>query len=587
MNSVYKVTIYTDTAKIVFINRSHRFPNDLLLMVSRTLDFEDADMIFGRDILNNIFVNRGDTYLALVNGDSLSDYSNPWDEFIEFQIFDEKSPTRKSIVERSKSVEIEVSSIKTEFIHDMESFATKWLPQHTESLLRLFTLQDLKAQSFTPVYEIAHSSSLCAVFPENIICLCALLLHHFNYINEFHYNKVPEPFWNSTSDLIPFDKTCASFLKAIESEPCVSKNRQVIEINRKASQIFLTAGAGRKEDTVIYQLAKIINKYGFTKFRMEQTPFFVKFTNELAIDAGGPSNEILIEAINSAFHPSTQLFVQTINSGKTYFIPNPDAQEEINSVYSALGVILAIIIRTGALQNIPFAPFIWKYLAGEDILSSDIAEADEEFKTLLNHLNNGFIDNIKWTATTWDHKNVYNLSGGNDRQVYKEYINLYLQEYINFRIGLIKNQLQSIKNGFQANTGVDSHKFLCGKVLSWLAQGGGNVSVDNLKPVINFVGFSNDIESINQFWRVLERFNNEQLQLLLKFITTLSRIPNRTIDQNFKIRVYRLECNNPNDALPTASTCFKKLYLPKYESDDIAYRKLLYAIQFCQTMENN
>ena len=42
----------------------------------------------------------------------------------------------------------------------------------------------------------------------------------------------------------------------------------------------------------------------------------------------------------------------------------------------------------------------------------------------------------------------------------------------------------------------------------------------------------------------------------------------------------------PDESLPTASTCFNRLHLPTYSDDDIAYQKILYAIQFCQTMEN-
>ena len=75
--------------------------------------------------------------------------------------------------------------------------------------------------------------------------------------------------------------------------------------------------------------------------------------------------------------------------------------------------------------------------------------------------------------------------------------------------------------------------------------------------------------------------------LLFKFITTLTRLPTSSgSDKEFVIKIDPLKSENPDQMLPTASTCFNRLHLPLYSNEEIAYEKILYAVQFCQTMEN-
>ena len=77
------------------------------------------------------------------------------------------------------------------------------------------------------------------------------------------------------------------------------------------------------------------------------------------------------------------------------------------------------------------------------------------------------------------------------------------------------------------------------------------------------------------------------MKLLFKFITTLTRMPSAArMDKEFKIIIDQMACDNPDIMMPTASTCFNKLHLPLYSTDEIAYQKILYAVRFCSTMEN-
>ena len=121
-----------------------------------------------------------------------------------------------------------------------------------------------------------------------------------------------------------------------------------------------------------------------------------------------------------------------------------------------------------------------------------------------------------------------------------------------------------------------------------MAQGSPIISIEHLKTITISSDFEggNDNPYISRFWKAVEQFNEEEKKMLLRFITSLSRLPNPSINQNFKIKIDHMNSKKPDETLPTASTCFNQLHLPNYSSVEIAYNKILYAIRFCQTMEN-
>jgi hypothetical protein len=130
---------------------------------------------------------------------------------------------------------------------------------------------------------------------------------------------------------------------------------------------------------------------------------------------------------------------------------------------------------------------------------------------------------------------------------------------------------------------------LTGSLLWRMAQGLSLITVEHLQSITVCAkrvsgGSENDI--VRRFWRVVGGFQSEERRLLLKFVTGLTRLPNARLNPEFRIVLDRMNSSHPDQALPAAATCFQTLYLPEYSSDDICRAKLLYAIQFCQTMEN-
>jgi hypothetical protein len=300
----------------------------------------------------------------------------------------------------------------------------------------------------------------------------------------------------------------------------------------------------------------------------------VTFKHERAVDAGGPARELLSETASSIFHRTSELFVTAPD--ERHFVPLGNSRVE----YWGIGVFIALLIRCGLPQNLPFAPFIWKFIAGEQITAKDITDVDPQLRDV-------FQQPTGWTVRMWD-GSIHRIMGHFDALVAREEIPLYIAKCVEMRIDAIRPSLKQMRKGFRANAGLKKDPLLRGSLLSRLAQGNPSLSVAEIYQISDV---SDDFPSgnrnphIQRFWRVVAHFTDEQRVLLLKFITGTTRIPYAGGSSQFRIKIEPCHGGNPDTILPRASTCFNRLYLPLYSTDDIAQNKILYAVQNCMTME--
>ncbi|OHS97350.1 hypothetical protein TRFO_36445 [Tritrichomonas foetus] len=562
---------------VKFIHRN-RIPNDSILMYSESSLFEDAEYVDFHHFDNPIIVRQGETYFSLIG----TGHRNPWEE-CSLQLI---QPNMQEI-DSMKPTEININKIRQKFIKDMTEFAIEWQESDTNELLSLIPRTALVKAQFADVESIARGSSLTTRYNVNVVVLRALLLHHYNYIRYHKYSSVPVGLWSSFTSFLSLDDASEALLSDLACMPYVKGQGIRFEINRHISRQLILAGKGNPKLSIISQLSKVISKYGAAKFRVKEKPWIVVFKGELAIDAGGPSRELVVEATSSIFEPTTDLMVPTdseIDAHHHYYVPNEKATNRLNEFY-AIGVLIGIIIRTGLLQDIPFAPFVWKAIAGERITDSDILEADALFR---DSFKSQTFAQHRWTVDTWDGRTVI-LPGRIDADVPPEQLAQYQRECLSYRIQSIKPMLKQMRKGFTDSIGFKKHSMLKGPLLSRLAQGSGTITIEQLMAITRTSGFEDGKRNpfIMRFWKAVSRFNDEQRKLLFKFITTLTRMPNSArMGDDFHMTIDPLSCENPDIMLPTASTCFNRLHLPLYTDDEVAYQKILYAVQFCQTMEN-
>jgi hypothetical protein len=168
-----------------------------------------------------------------------------------------------------------------------------------------------------------------------------------------------------------------------------------------------------------------------------------------------------------------------------------------------------------------------------------------------------------------------------------EDIESYIRQYLNERLHALEPFLHEIKNGFWENTGIDGHSMLTGKVLQRLVAGSGQITVEQLIWLTNADTFSGGLNNqyVQRMFAALRRFTEEELRLFLFFVTSLKRIPSRQMNPAFKIIAVPFTGQLSDSLLPRAHTCFFKIDLPLYSSDDVALRQLRTAVTFCDTNE--
>jgi hypothetical protein len=319
----------------------------------------------------------------------------------------------------------------------------------------------------------------------------------------------------------------------------------------------------------------------------------VSFVGEPAIDAGGPGRELLTEAAASIFERTSKLVVQTPNGRRQAgdfrdcFIPFETTGMRGHD-YHAAGIIVGIILRSGLAQDLPFAPIVWKHLAGEKIRADDVLAIDDDLRLLLKSLKEK-PRLMEWSGEDWNGRLVI-LPGHSPGEIVTERdIDRYCSECVQYRLVRLKPILKLIRTGFRTNVGFKRSTLLTGALLSRMAQGLSLITVENLRSITVYAKAVNGGQEhplMRRFWRVVARLQPEERKLLMKFVTGLTRLPNARLNPDFRMIIDIMNSPHPDQALPTAATCFQTLHLPEYSNDDICRAKLLYAIQFCQTMEN-
>lgn len=86
---------------------------------------------------------------------------------------------------------------------------------------------------------------------------------------------------------------------------------------------------------------------------------------------------------------------------------------------------------------------------------------------------------------------------------------------------------------------------------------------------------------LNEFFGIISEFTNDQLKLLLRFVSGRSRLPPaHYTDWKFRIE-YEADMPNADARLPTSATCNFRLLVPRYSSAEIFRDRLLYAASNC------
>lgn len=101
------------------------------------------------------------------------------------------------------------------------------------------------------------------------------------------------------------------------------------------------------------------------------------------------------------------------------------------------------------------------------------------------------------------------------------------------------------------------------------------IDVADWRSNAEYAGYSADSPEVVLFWQVIEMMSQAERALLLQFVTGAARVPSEGFaglqGSNGLQRFTISEDSNPEpDTLPSASTCFNLLKLPRYGSIEVS-----------------
>jgi hypothetical protein len=219
---------------------------------------------------------------------------------------------------------------------------------------------------------------------------------------------------------------------------------------------------GLAGDSIMAQLAAAFQRIGNQGLRGR----VAVMRAELSGERPGDHFPLLLEqAAASIFDPSSQLCVPC-HTTPEWFVPWAPKCE--NVVFEGIGIFIGIVIRTGRTQRLPFAPVVWRYLAGDDVTSEAIFAIDPALKALRDGEGIGN-EVLTWEVRSWGGRMEPLPGHTEDARVLD--VGLYVEECVSFKANQLKLFMRPIRRGMRENLGIARHTALTADLLTELATG--------------------------------------------------------------------------------------------------------------------
>ncbi|CAH1155824.1 unnamed protein product [Phaedon cochleariae] len=351
----------------------------------------------------------------------------------------------------------------------------------------------------------------------------------------------------------------------------------------------------------------------------------VRFINEqgldeAGIDQDGVFKEFLEESIKRVFDPSLNLFKAT-SEERLYPSPTSAVQDNHLQLFEFVGRMLGKAVYEGIVVDVPFASFFLSQVSGQtaQVLYSCVDELPSLDPALYRSLSyvkhyEGDVADLDLTFSV-DEDSMGKIvthelvPGGRAVQVTNENKINYIHLMAHFRMHVqIKDQTAAFIRGFRSIVNPDWLTLFSTPELQRLISGD-NVPLDlkDLRKNCQYYGgFHDSHRVIGWLWDILEKdFTKDEKGMFLKFVTSCSKPPLlgfAHLEPPFSIRcvevgddedtgdtigsVFRgfftIRKKDPQNRLPTSSTCFNLLKLPNYQKKSTLREKLRYAVT-CNT----
>ena len=325
--------------------------------------------------------------------------------------------------------------------------------------------------------------------------------------------------------------------------PCIELNRIQVRRSRPRGGGLTDADFSK---SVFGQMCSKWSIISQEELLLHQRIWKVKFIGESVDDCGGGYSESIAEMCDELQNGSLPLLIQTPNGrddtgvNRDCFIINPMAASHNHlSLFRFLGALMGIAVRTGSPINLILAPPVWKQLVGLSLSLGDLSEIDSDYVQGLFYIRDNpesFVG-IEFTAPdstgevvrlhhSWTHLSLENV---------QEYVRLSSQ----LRLHEFDRQIQAIREGMSKVIPVPLLSLFTGPELETMVCGSREISISLLKSVTTYKGIDATAPLTRWFWEVMEKFNQTERSLFLRFVWGRTRLPRTAAD--FKGRDFVLQ----------------------------------------------
>lgn len=391
-----------------------------------------------------------------------------------------------------------------------------------------------------------------------------------------------------------------SFEKRVEIfQVLVDLDRDRLQLSDTNSLSFFNGFMERKQTATIRREHILEDAYdSFNKLGENfKSKLGIRFTNEygeeIGVDGGGLTKEFLTGVVKEGFK---DLFVE---NGAHELYPNPqiglkyqyriNSEEQLKSLnyINFLGKVIGKCLYERVLVDISFSSFfLTKFNTEYRNSFDDLRSLDDELYSNLVKLLSMPDEELESLSLTFsvdeklDNKNISIdlVPNGSVIPVNSSNKLKFVHEVANFKLNrLINIQCNSFLNGLFEIISKEWLAMFNPYELQMLISGEKDVNVQDLKEYVVYGGYTQNDQTICDFWEIVEEMSSAERFQLVKFVTSVPRAPLL----GFKALVPKFGIQNTGDEherLPTSSTCVNLLKLPNYRNKKLLKEKLLYSI---------
>ncbi|XP_009328099.1 PREDICTED: probable E3 ubiquitin-protein ligase HERC4 [Pygoscelis adeliae] len=257
------------------------------------------------------------------------------------------------------------------------------------------------------------------------------------------------------------------------------------------------------------------------------------------------------------------------------------------NTFFQIGTLCGMALYNRCMAPFPFPRALYKKLLGLAPALEDLEEllpaAGRSLRRILDEECDHVLESLDMDFTIMEEggsmvpvdlkKNGANIPVTKDNR--KEFVDLYVNYVFNESI---RKPFEDFMQGFLRGCPARKWKMFLPVELQTVLEGHTKIDWHLLEKNVTYRHYGMLDQTIRNFWTVFHKLPEEKKKMFLAFLSGSDRIPGCGLEY-FKFSIVDPQVENPDEVYPSASTCSRILFLPRYSSKRILKKKLLYATE--------